>query len=95
MFIVAGDFWSGLPSDVRSTLTDAAKEACAYGNAAAGELNATAKQEIMASRYSQIIVLNPEQRARWADAMKPVWATFETNIGRDVMDAALAANGPR
>jgi C4-dicarboxylate-binding protein DctP len=93
MFIVADDFWSALPGDVRSSLTEAAKEACAYGNSIAAELNATAKQKIIASGYSQIIELSPEQRARWVEAVKPVWTLFENDIGREIMDAAKAANG--
>ena len=93
MFIVARDFWSALPGDVRSSLTEAAKEACTYGNSIAAELNATAKQKIIASHYSQIIELTPEQRTRWVEAVKPVWAKFENDIGREIMDAAMAANG--
>ena len=93
VFIVARDFWSKLSETVRGELTNAAREACAYGNSIAAEVNATAKQKIIASRYSQFIELTPEQRSRWVEAMKPVWAKFEGDIGNDIIDAAIVANG--
>lgn len=36
--------------------------------------------------------LNPEQRAAWVEAMKPVWAQFEDDIGADLIQAATAVN---
>jgi C4-dicarboxylate-binding protein DctP len=93
MFIVSHDFWSTLPEDVRGELTKAVQDACEYGNAVAADLNITAKQDIIKSRFSKIIELTPEQRSQWVDAMKPVWTMFEGSIGRDVLDAAIAANG--
>jgi C4-dicarboxylate-binding protein DctP len=92
MFIVSRDFWNRLPGDVRGELATAAREACAYGNSIAAELNAAAKQKIAASGYSQIIELTPEQRDRWVTAVKPVWTKFEGEIGKDIIDAAVAAN---
>lgn len=93
VFIVASDFWSQFPEGVRSDLTSAANEACAYGNSIAAELNAAARQKIIASGYSQVIQLTPEQRGRWVEVMKPVWAKFESDIGKPILEAAIAANG--
>jgi C4-dicarboxylate-binding protein DctP len=56
-------------------------------------LNVTDAQKIAASGYSQMIRLTPEQREAWVNAMKPVWTKFEASIGKDVIDAAIAANG--
>ena len=36
--------------------------------------------------------LTPEQRQKWVDAMKPVWAKFEGDIGAELIEAAQAAN---
>ena len=35
--------------------------------------------------------LTPEQQAAWQAAMRPVWDEFGDRIGRDLVDAALAA----
>jgi C4-dicarboxylate-binding protein DctP len=32
------------------------------------------------------------QRKAWVDAMKPVWSKFEGDIGKDLIDAAVASN---
>lgn len=92
MLIVSHTFWTKLPDDVRTNLTAAAKEACAYGNSIARDLNAADRKKIEASRYTQIIALTPQQRQQWMTALKPIWTTFEPAIGKDVIDAAIAAN---
>lgn len=92
-FIVGRDFWSDLPEDVRAGLMSAANEACAYGNSIAGGLNAADRRKIIESGYSQVIELTPKQRAAWVAVMKPVWSQFEGDIGKDIMEAALAAAG--
>ena len=51
-----------------------------------------AKQSIIAAG-GVVRTLTPEQRQAWVDAMKPVWKKFEDDIGADLMDAALHANG--
>ena len=36
--------------------------------------------------------LTPEQRQAWVDAMKPVWAEFEGDVGADNIAAAQEIN---
>ena len=54
-----------------------------------------ARQAIAASGKTEIIELTPEQRARWREAMKPVWKKFENEIGAELIEAAQAANRQR
>jgi C4-dicarboxylate-binding protein DctP len=35
--------------------------------------------------------LTPDQRAMWVEAMNPVWAQFEGDIGADLIAAAQSA----
>ena len=44
------------------------------------------------SGNSEIIILTPEQRELWREAMRPVWKKFESDIGPDVIAAAEQAN---
>jgi C4-dicarboxylate-binding protein DctP len=37
-------------------------------------------------------VLTDEQRARWREAVQPAWKKFEADIGKDLIEAARAAN---
>lgn len=92
MVITSEDFWTGLPDDIRKELTTAINESCDHGNKIANELNLADKQKIIASKRSEVIELTPEQRAEWVKVMKPVWKKFEDQIGKDVIDAAVASN---
>jgi C4-dicarboxylate-binding protein DctP len=60
-------------------------------NAQSTEINEQARQKVLDSGV-EIRELSPEQRERWVEAMKPVWAEFQDDIGQDLIDAALAAN---
>ncbi|MFZ1415923.1 MAG: TRAP transporter substrate-binding protein [Defluviicoccus sp.] len=92
MVVASAEFWSGLPADVRTTLEAALAEANAYGNKIAAELNEGDKQKIIASGRSQVLILTPEERAKWVELMKPVWKKFEDEIGKDLIEAAVASN---
>ena len=54
-------------------------------------VNEEAKQAII-DAGGVVRTLTPEQRQAWVEAMKPVWNKFEKDIGKDLMDAALASN---
>src|SRR5436853_1199420 len=54
-------FWDGLPTDIRSQLEKAMKEATAYGNGQSAKENEDALAEIKKSGKSEIIRLTPEQ----------------------------------
>jgi len=39
-----------------------------------------------------VIKLTKAEKEQWRKAMKPVWAQFEGEIGKDLIDAAQMAN---
>ena len=59
-------------------------------NKQADDLNEEAKQAILDAGTTEILYLTPEERAKWRDAMKPVWKKFEGEIGADLVKAAKA-----
>ena len=89
MVITNTNFWNGLPNDIRTQLTAILTEVTEHVNSEAYALNQKAKQAIIDSGSSEIIELQPEERAQWVKAMKPVWSKFEDDIGSDVIQAAL------
>ncbi|CAM3991938.1 MULTISPECIES: TRAP transporter substrate-binding protein [Shewanella] len=92
MVVTSNTFWKSLPADKRKVIKASLDEAIAYGNdIAAAKVNKD-KQAIIDSKRSEITYLSPDQRAAWVNAMKPVWAQFEDKIGKDLIDAAVAAN---
>ncbi|SDM04064.1 TRAP transporter substrate-binding protein [Pseudomonas indica] len=94
MLITNATFWNGLPADVRDELEKVVDEVTVEVNRQAEALNQEARARIAAAGTSEILVLTPAQRAEWREAMKPVWQKFEGEIGRDLIEAAQAANRP-
>jgi C4-dicarboxylate-binding protein DctP len=92
MVVTSAEFWKGLPDDVRTELKKALDEAVAYGNKVAAEKSQSDKQAIIDSKRTNVIELTKEERQQWVDKMKPVWKKFEDIVGKDMLDAAIAAN---
>jgi len=92
MVVTSAEFWNGLPADIRTEVKKALDEAIALGNKVAAEKSLSDKQAIIDSKRTNVIELSKEERQQWADAMKPVWKKFEAIVGKDLLDAAIAAN---
>ncbi len=92
MVISSSDFWNGLPEDIRVELKKCIDEAVAYGNKVSDEKDVSDKQKIIDSGRCKVATLTPEDRAKWVEAMQPVWKQFEGDIGKEYIDAAVAAN---
>ena len=92
MVVTSTEFWDGLPSDIRGEVSEALAQAIVYGNDIAAKKAQEDKQKIIDSKRSIIIDITAEQRQLWVDAMKPVWKRFEKKIGKNYIDAAIAAN---
>ncbi len=95
MVLVNAKWWNGLPKDIQAGLSKAMKEATSVNNEVAEKLNSEAKKKIEASGKVKIHELTPEQHAAWVKAMHPVWAKFTGQIGKDIVDAAVASNNPK
>ncbi|MGA3799541.1 TRAP transporter substrate-binding protein [Pseudomonas fluorescens] len=92
MLITNTKFWNGLPPDVRSELDKIVVEVTAQVNKEAAQLNESDKQRIIAAKTTEIIILTPQEREQWREAMKPVWKMFEGDIGPELIFAAETAN---
>lgn len=92
MVITNTKFWNGLPEEVRNTLDAVMAEVTVEVNKQAEALNQASRQRIADSGNSEIIILTPEQRELWREAMRPVWKKFESDIGPDVIAAAEQSN---
>jgi C4-dicarboxylate-binding protein DctP len=92
LVVTSTEWWDGLPADVRDQLATILYEVTETRNAESTKVNEANKQNIIASG-GVVRTLTPEQRQAWVEAMKPVWAKFEKDIGTDLMQAALSSNG--
>ncbi|MBL4615748.1 MAG: DctP family TRAP transporter solute-binding subunit [Magnetovibrio sp.] len=89
--VVSRRFWEGLPSDIRTDLERILAETTADRNKKSYELNQASRAKIL-ENGGTIRTLNADQRAAWVKTMKPVWAQFEDEIGKDLIKAAQASN---
>lgn len=92
LIVTNAEFWNSLPDNVRSELKKALDESVTFGNKIAAEKDSEDKAAIFASGKSQLITLTDAERNQWVEAMKPVWKQFEGAIGKELIDAAVAAN---
>lgn len=92
MVVTSETFWKGLPADKRKIIKEALDESIALGNSIAAKKDNEDRQLILDSKRSQLVTLSPEERQQWINVMKPVWAKFEDQVGKEVIEAAEAAN---
>ncbi len=91
LVVTSTKWWDGLPDDVRSQFATILKEVTEVRNGESTNVNNMNRENIIKAGGT-VRTLTGAQRQVWVNAMKPVWKKFEKDIGKDLMDAALAAN---
>ncbi|HSS66038.1 MAG TPA: TRAP transporter substrate-binding protein [Gammaproteobacteria bacterium] len=92
MVITNSGWWDKLPADVREGLAKAMDVATRHANKLAEELNERDRQRIIEANKAKVYELSKEDVAAWRQAMQPVWNKFESDIGADLIQAALKSN---
>ncbi len=85
--IVNKKFWDGLPSDIRTALEKAMREATTFEKAIAQRDNDLAMEAIKKSGKTEIYTLNAKEQAQWRQALLPVQKEMEGRIGKDLIAA--------
>ncbi len=92
LVVTSKEFWMTLPDDMRPIIKKSLDEAIAVGNRIAQTKADEDRQAIADSGRSKIHAVSKEARGQWVTAMKPVWQQFEHEVGKDMIDAAVASN---
>ena len=92
MVITNSGWWDKLPADVRKALNSAMVESIKFGNKVAAEESAGYRQKVIDAKKAAVLPMSKPELAKWREAMQPVWKKFESDIGKDVIDAAQKAN---
>lgn len=96
LLVTHAKFWKGLPDDIRTELEKILAEVTAEVNKLAFDLEVQDRQKVIdfgkQTGKTEVLTLTPEELTQWRDVMKPVWQKFEGDIGKDVIEAAMAAN---
>jgi len=91
MLVTSTDWFDSLDPAVAKQFSTIVAEVTATRNAESTKVNEDAKQAILAAG-GVVRVLTSEQRTAWVEAMKPVWAQFEGDVGTDNIAAAQKFN---
>jgi C4-dicarboxylate-binding protein DctP len=86
--------WHGLPTDIRTTLEGALRDATIYGNRIAEDENTEALRRIAAS--GRVVVLTPtaQELSRWREAITPTYSATSAWISAETLAAVKQAAGP-
>ena len=90
--ITSTEWLDSLPDDTRAQFLAIFNEEISKANAQATAINAANRQKVIDAGV-EVRSLTPEQRATWVSVMRGVWGEFTDDIGADMIDAAVAANG--
>ena len=85
-------FWNGLPTDIRMQLDQIVKEVTAQVTQFALDAAVKDMQTVADSGKTNIHTLTDAQKEQWVSAMKPVWAQFEDQVGKDNIAAVQQCN---
>ncbi len=88
LLVTSTEWLEGLDPAVRDQFLKIAEEVTQKANEDVAAQEASCRQNII-DAGGKIRELTPEQRAKWVETMKPVWAKFEGDIGKDLIDSAV------
>ncbi|MCB1504285.1 MAG: DctP family TRAP transporter solute-binding subunit [Hyphomicrobiaceae bacterium] len=91
LLVTTDEFLKSLKPDVREQFLKIANEVTKVANESVGKQEQTNRENIIKAG-GKVRELTADQRKAWVDTMKPVWSKFEGDIGKDLIDAAVAAN---
>lgn len=91
LVVTSVDWLDSLEPDTREQFLTILSEVTEQRNAESTKVNNEAKQAII-DAGGTVRELSAEQRAKWVEAMKPVWEKFKDDVGQENIDAAQAIN---
>ncbi len=91
MVVTSVEWLDSLDADVRDQFLTILGEVTATRNAESFAVNQSARQSVI-DAGGVVRELDAEQRQKWVDVMKPVWAQFADDVGQENIDAAQAIN---
>lgn len=91
LLVTSDEFLAGLKDDVKTQFLQIVEEVTKEANAKVAETETQCRKNIEAAG-GKLRELSADQRAAWVATMKPVWEKFEGDVGKDVIEAAVAAN---
>lgn len=92
MVVTSTKFWDGLPREVRAELEKILAEVTEEVNRTAREKAAASRKAVIESG-ADVIELSPVEKELWAGQWLQLRERFQDRIGKDIVEAAVAAGG--
>lgn len=91
LLVTSTEWLDSLEPAVRDQFLQIATDVTNEANAQVAAKEAACRQNIIDNK-GEIRSLSADERAAWVNTMKPVWEKFEGDIGKDLIEAAVASN---
>ena len=91
--VVNKRFWDGLPSDIRSAVTQAVAESTLVANDSAFKDNQDALAKVQASGKTQVYQLTKEERQQLRSVLLPIHKQMASRIGDETIQDIYSATG--
>jgi C4-dicarboxylate-binding protein DctP len=85
--IVNKKFWDGLPSDIRTALVGAMRDATTFEKTISQRDNDLAMEAMRKAGKTQFYTLSAQEQAAWRKALLPVQKQMESRIGAELINA--------
>ncbi len=90
LIISSNTFWQTLPTELKTSLNDAMKQAIQRSNSAAEQMAQTSKEKLLASKQFEITELSIGGRKKWVQASSSVWMLWSNSIGDQLIQIATS-----
>lgn len=87
VLLISKKFWDKLPDDLKKIVQDAANESKVHNRKLNREMNAEYLEKLKTKM--DVTILTPEQRAKFQEAVKPVYDQFSKEIGTELVDEVM------
>ncbi len=87
LLMVTKRFWEGLPADARTELEKIVQETTDWNWKEQQREDDEAIAKMKATGRGQVVTPTKEERARWAEAVRPVHQQYEAVVGKDLFAA--------
>ena len=87
VLLISKKFWDKLPDDLKTVVQDAANESKVHNRKLNREMNAEYLEKLKTKM--DVTILTPEQRAKFQEAVKPVYDQFSKEIGTELVDEVM------
>ncbi|WP_370276209.1 DctP family TRAP transporter solute-binding subunit [Roseovarius indicus] len=91
LVVTSVDWLDSLEPEVRDQFLTIVSEVTETRNKESTKVNQDAKQAVI-DAGGTVRTLDADQRAKWVEAMKPVWEQFTDDVGQENIDAAQEIN---